>query len=69
MFVSVIPEPSFVINYLLRLFIPCITKYFVAFLANAGALFFNISAFILTAGGFVSSKRDKNLLNCTSLDS
>ena len=69
MFVGLISEPLFAVNYLLRLFSPCFTKYFVAFLANVGASSFNISAFILTADGFVSSKRGKNLPNCTSLDS
>ena len=71
MFVSVIPEPSLVVVFLLILFIPLFTKYFAAFLANIDyylALCFATSALALSAAVKVRPKRGKIPPNCTILD-
>ena len=61
MFVSVIPEPSLVQNFLLSLFIPLFTKDFAAFLANIDGLCFPTSVAASDAAAKIRPKRGKIL--------
>ena len=66
LFVRVISEPSLNIKSFLNRPIPLLTKYFVAYLANSGALFINSCVpALIAAYGKATSNSPRNPPDCT----